>query len=630
MDYPKSTPNVGLVGGKFVDENVTTGTPGSLIPATWGNAVTDELLAVIKAGGIVPAEGDLTQLLKAIQAIAASDIKRSVRVATTGPIALSGLQTIDAVAVKAGERVLVKDQANASQNWIYTVAAGAWVRALDANESAECTPGHLVIVEAGTAHGGSMWQLSNTTLPTLGTTALTFARVFGKTGVAAGDYSKVTVDLQGRVTGGSNPITLAGYGISDAYTKPQVDSQMAGKANNAITLGGYGINDAYTKTEVANLLSGKANSATTLGGYGINDAYTKTEVANLLSSKANSATTLAGYGITDAQAFAQILADFVSNGGWGLGQNSPKLVSDANTAIYPGFYSAGGMTAVNFADAYSPLLVMRRQSGNVIGQLQINARENKLMFRGSVDNGATWTNWDGVWHTGNLVKNTSPTDTTAGSLLRNGDHGTGGQAVSTEVDLSKYRTGGKYVTPNAGLVGLPPGWAQGRHVIDVSGGDGYCVQRLTGPSVNKGRSAYRVWDGAWADWDEVLTAKGHAEATLADLLAKVSSTTYVSPRGLADISFGMGQTPQNMTSARAWATNYTNTTNKTIVVSINVRDPANGNLSASLSVAGELWANAYMSGGSQTTLTVHVPPGATYRLDREDTNDQILKWMEYR
>jgi len=300
MDYPKSTPNVGLVGGKFVDENVGTGTPGSLIPATWGNAVTDELLAVIKAAGIVPAEGDLSQLLKAIQAIAASDIKRSVRVATTGPIALSGLQTIDAESLKAGDRVLVKDQATASQNWIYTVAAGAWVRAQDANESAECTPGHMVIVEAGAAHGGSLWQLSNTTLPTLGTTALTFARVFGKTGVGAGTYRSVTVDAQGRVTAGSNPTTVAGYSITDVHTKTEVATLLASKANNATTLGGYGIGDAYTKSQVDNLLSGKASNATTLGGYGIGDAYTKSQVDNLLTGKANNATTLGGYGITDA------------------------------------------------------------------------------------------------------------------------------------------------------------------------------------------------------------------------------------------------------------------------------------------------------------------------------------------
>ena len=35
-------------------------------------------------------------------------------------------------------------------------------------------------------------------------------------GVSAGSYTKVTVNAQGHVTGGSNPTTLAGYGITDA------------------------------------------------------------------------------------------------------------------------------------------------------------------------------------------------------------------------------------------------------------------------------------------------------------------------------------------------------------------------------------------------------------------------------
>lgn len=69
MDYPKSVPNVGLVNGKFVDENTTTGQIGSLIPASWGNGVTDELLNVIRAGGKQPAENNNDQLLGAINSI---------------------------------------------------------------------------------------------------------------------------------------------------------------------------------------------------------------------------------------------------------------------------------------------------------------------------------------------------------------------------------------------------------------------------------------------------------------------------------------------------------------------------------------------------------------------------------
>lgn len=71
MDYPKSVPNVGLVNGKFVDEDAAAGVVGSLIPSTWGNAVTDEILAVIKAAGITPSEGDSAQMLKAIRMVGA-------------------------------------------------------------------------------------------------------------------------------------------------------------------------------------------------------------------------------------------------------------------------------------------------------------------------------------------------------------------------------------------------------------------------------------------------------------------------------------------------------------------------------------------------------------------------------
>ncbi|PZW65272.1 hypothetical protein F471_03750 [Pseudomonas sp. URMO17WK12:I1] len=67
MDYPKSVDGVGLVDGQFVDEDKTTGRPGSLIPAEWGNSVTEELLNVIKAAGLSPSEEQSNQLLAAIR-----------------------------------------------------------------------------------------------------------------------------------------------------------------------------------------------------------------------------------------------------------------------------------------------------------------------------------------------------------------------------------------------------------------------------------------------------------------------------------------------------------------------------------------------------------------------------------
>ncbi|MEV1948112.1 phage tail protein [Pseudomonas aeruginosa] len=68
-------------------------------------------------------------------------------------------------------------------------------------------------------------------------------------GVGAGTYRAVTVNANGIVTAGSNPTTLSGYGITDAYTKAATDGLLAQKASKATTLGGYGITDALNVSE---------------------------------------------------------------------------------------------------------------------------------------------------------------------------------------------------------------------------------------------------------------------------------------------------------------------------------------------------------------------------------------------
>lgn len=67
MDFPKGVPGVGLVNGLFVDEDSAIGRPGSLIPAGWGNAVTQEILNVVAGAGLDPEEGNNAQLLEAIK-----------------------------------------------------------------------------------------------------------------------------------------------------------------------------------------------------------------------------------------------------------------------------------------------------------------------------------------------------------------------------------------------------------------------------------------------------------------------------------------------------------------------------------------------------------------------------------
>lgn len=117
------------------------------------------------------------------------DVKDSVKVATTANITLSGTQTIDDIALSAGDRVLVKNQSTASENGIYVVNAGAWSRASDADNTpntGEVTSGMFVFIEQGTTNADSGWVLTTDGTITLGSTSLTFAQFSGVGQITAG------------------------------------------------------------------------------------------------------------------------------------------------------------------------------------------------------------------------------------------------------------------------------------------------------------------------------------------------------------------------------------------------------------------------------------------------------------
>lgn len=86
-------------------------------------------------------------------------IKAPCRVATTANITLSGLQTIDGVALAALDRVLVKNQTNGVNDGIYHAASGDWVRAPDFNGSRDAYGGAIVHVTSGTTNANSFWVL---------------------------------------------------------------------------------------------------------------------------------------------------------------------------------------------------------------------------------------------------------------------------------------------------------------------------------------------------------------------------------------------------------------------------------------------------------------------------------------
>lgn len=146
--------------------------------------------------------------------------KSPVRAATTANITLSGAQTIDGVAVIAGDRVLVKDQSTGSQNGVYVAAAGAWTRATDMDTSAESVANSTVLVQEGTVNGDKSYTLATNAPITLGTTSLTFTQVGGGSGTTYVAGNGLTESPAGTFNVG------AGTGVTIAADTVGVDTSV--------------------------------------------------------------------------------------------------------------------------------------------------------------------------------------------------------------------------------------------------------------------------------------------------------------------------------------------------------------------------------------------------------------------
>jgi phage-related tail fiber protein len=380
--------------------SITTDTFGR-VTATSAVTATDITTAlaytpVNKAGdtmtGLLVLSGDPTVALGAAtkqyvdNAITGLDFKQSVKAATTTNISLTAPQTIDGVVLVAGDRVLVKDQTITAQNGIYTVAAGAWTRATDADNTgntSEVTSGMYTFVELGSTNSSSGWLLNTANPITLETTGLTFAQFTGlgqitagagllktgssidiitastnrivvaadsidlaTSGVTAGTYNTLTVDAYGRATTGSNTAYLT--------------------ANQTITLTG----DA-TGTGTTSLALTLANVVT--AGVGVKITYNSkglvTGAGSLIASDIPSLpwskiisglpTTLAGYGITDA----------VNNKG--LFANAEAGTALIKAAILPSTFGTGIFYATDtnqlfYSDATNWGLIFPEITGDVL------------------------------------------------------------------------------------------------------------------------------------------------------------------------------------------------------------------------------------------------------------------------
>lgn len=148
------------------------------------------------------------------------DPKASVRAATVVPLAppFLGPKNIDGVALATGDRVLVKNQANAAENGIYVVQAGEWTRAADA-DTWEKLVSAFVFVESGTTNADCGFLISVDPGGDLGTTPVTVVQFAGAAEIAAGNGLTKTgnvlaVGAGTGITVGATTVGLTGQALA--------------------------------------------------------------------------------------------------------------------------------------------------------------------------------------------------------------------------------------------------------------------------------------------------------------------------------------------------------------------------------------------------------------------------------
>ena len=176
------------------------------------------------------------------------DVKESVRVATTaaGTLASSFANgsTVDGVSLSTGDRILLKDQADASENGVYTVnASGAPTRAADFDADSEVTAGAFFFIEEGTTNGDNGFTLTTNDDITVGTTDLTFTQFSGSGQITAGT---------GMTKSGNTLNVVGGDGITANANDIAVDIA----ANSALNISGGALDVTIDLSDSTNDVTG--------------------------------------------------------------------------------------------------------------------------------------------------------------------------------------------------------------------------------------------------------------------------------------------------------------------------------------------------------------------------------------
>lgn len=249
--------------------------------------------------------------------------REPVRLATVANITLYGLQTIDGVAAAVGDRVLVKDQADQTENGIYTASEGQWFRAADARTARTMQKGTTVHVQEGTASADRVYAFE-TLDPVIGADPITLSFYLSQDTLddAVDAANAAATSAAAALTSKNAAATSATNAAGSATAASGSASAASGSATNAAT---SATNAGASATAAAGSASAALGSATNAGTSASAAAGSATAASGSASAASGSATSAAA-SASNAAASAVAAANAVA----ALGYTFSASTADAD------------------------------------------------------------------------------------------------------------------------------------------------------------------------------------------------------------------------------------------------------------------------------------------------------------
>ena len=276
-----------------------------------------------------------------------------------------------------GDRVLVKNQADARENGIYTASEGQWFRAADARTARTMQKGTTVHVQQGAASADFVYAFE-TLNPVIGTDVITLAFFLSEDTLgdataaataAANSAAAALTSKNAAATSATNAGTSATAASGSATAASGSASTAANSAtsagNSASAASGSASSAATSATNAGNSATAAAGSASAASGSATAAATSATNAATSATDAATSATAAASSVAALGYTFSTTTAD-ADPGNGTLRLNNATAASA--TAAYIDNLDAGGATVTGILDTFDD------STNTIKGQLTLRSK----------------------------------------------------------------------------------------------------------------------------------------------------------------------------------------------------------------------------------------------------------------